>query len=86
MKRLLTLGMVLLVVGGMAMASDVKIDAENCTITKDGKTYNLYGKVKIVDSFEWSFSPLYSSQNEQVEFDFLQKSFPQEIFLVHYTP
>ena len=23
-----------------------------CTITKDGKTYNLYGKVKIVDSFE----------------------------------
>lgn len=52
MKRLLTLGMVLLMVGGMAMASDVKIDAENCTITKDGKTYNLYGKVKIVDSFE----------------------------------
>ena len=35
-----------------AMASDVKIDKENCTITKDGKTYNLYGKVKIVDSFE----------------------------------
>ena len=34
------------------MASDVKIDKENCTITKDGKTYNLYGKVKIVDSFE----------------------------------
>lgn len=35
-----------------AVASDVKIDKENCTITKDGKTYNLYGKVKIVDSFE----------------------------------
>ena len=35
-----------------AMASDVKIDKEYCTITKDGKTYNLYGKVKIVDSFE----------------------------------
>ena len=35
-----------------AMASDVKIDKENCTITKDGKTYKLYGKVKIVDSFE----------------------------------
>lgn len=33
-------------------AVDVKIDKENCTITKDGKTYNLYGKVKIVDSFE----------------------------------
>ena len=35
-----------------AMASDVKIDKETCTITKDGKTYKLYGKVKIVDSFE----------------------------------
>ena len=35
-----------------ASASDVTIDKENCTITKDGKTYNLYGKVKIVDSFE----------------------------------
>ena len=35
-----------------AIASDVIIDKENCTITKDGKTYNLYGKVKIVDSFE----------------------------------
>ena len=36
----------------LATASDVKIDKENCTITKDGKTYKLYGKVKIVDSFE----------------------------------
>lgn len=35
-----------------AWASDAKIDAKNCTITKDGKTYPLYGKVKIVDSFE----------------------------------
>ena len=35
-----------------AIAADVKIDKNNCTITKDGKTYNLYGKVKIVDSFE----------------------------------
>ena len=34
-----------------AVASDVKIDKENCTITKDGKTYNLYGKVKIVDNW-----------------------------------
>lgn len=33
-------------------ASDVKIDKDNCTITKDGKIYKLYGKVKIVDSFE----------------------------------
>ena len=35
-----------------AAAADVKIDKENCTITKDGKTYKLYGKVKIVDAFE----------------------------------
>lgn len=35
-----------------ASASDVTIDKESCTITKDGKTYKLYGKVKIVDSFE----------------------------------
>ena len=35
-----------------AVASDVQIDKENCTITKDGKTYKLYGKVKIVDCFE----------------------------------
>ena len=35
-----------------AFASEAKIDKESCTITKDGKTYNLYGKVKIVDSFE----------------------------------
>jgi len=41
-----------LTVGMYATASDVTIDKENCTITKDGKTYNLYGKVKIVDSFE----------------------------------
>lgn len=33
-------------------AADAKIDMDNCTITKDGKTYKLYGKVKIVDSFE----------------------------------
>ena len=35
-----------------AIASDVKIDKENCTITKDGKTYKLYGKVKSVENFE----------------------------------
>lgn len=33
-------------------AGEVTIDKENCTITKDGKTFPLYGKVKIVDSFE----------------------------------
>ena len=36
----------------LVMSAEVKIDKDNCTITKDGKTYNLYGKVKIVDSFE----------------------------------
>lgn len=35
-----------------AIASDIKIDKDNCTMTKDGETYKLYGKVKIVDSFE----------------------------------
>lgn len=41
----------ILAAGSMA-ADEVTIDKENCTITKDGKTYKLYGKVKIVDSFE----------------------------------
>ena len=35
-----------------AVAGEVKIDKENCTVTKDGKTYKLYGKVKIVENFE----------------------------------
>ncbi len=30
---------------------NITIDKQNCTITKNGKTYKLYGKVKIVDSF-----------------------------------
>ena len=34
------------------MADDVIIDKDNCTITKDGQTFPLYGKVKIVESFE----------------------------------
>lgn len=38
--------------GAFVWASDVQIDKNNCTITKDGKTYPLYGKVKIVDHFE----------------------------------
>lgn len=28
------------------------IDKEHCTFTKDGKTFRLYGKVRIVDNFE----------------------------------
>ena len=51
MKRLLYT-LIFFAITLCATASDVKIDKENCTITKDGKTYKLYGKVKIVDSFE----------------------------------
>ena len=51
MKKLFTI-LLLAIITNSAIASDVKIDKENCTITKDGKTYKLYGKVKIVDSFE----------------------------------
>ncbi len=34
-----------------AIFSDVVIDKDACTITKDGKTYKLYGKVKIVENW-----------------------------------
>ena len=51
MKRIFTL-LFCFAIAICAAAADVKIDKENCTITKDGKTYKLYGKVKIVDSFE----------------------------------
>lgn len=50
MKRIFTLLFCFAI--AICAAADVKIDKENCTITKDGKTYKLYGKVKIVDSFE----------------------------------
>lgn len=49
---ILTLAAICMVATMVAAGNDVKIDKDNCTITKDGKTYNLYGKVKIVDSFE----------------------------------
>jgi len=32
-------------------SSGLIIDKDNCTITKDGKTFKLYGKYKIVNSF-----------------------------------
>ena len=51
MKRLISILICAALAVG-AWAGEVKIDKENCTITKDGKTYKLYGKVKIVDSFE----------------------------------
>ena len=51
MKRIFTL-LFCFAIAICAAAADVKIDKENCTITKDGKTYKLYGKVKIVNSFK----------------------------------
>ena len=51
MKRLLAILFCAALTFG-AWADEVKIDKDNCTITKDGKTFNLYGKVKIVDAFE----------------------------------
>lgn len=44
--------LIALLCAGSVMAADVRIDKENCTVTKDGKTYKLYGKVKIVENFE----------------------------------
>ena len=35
----------------VAVFDNVVIDKDACTITKDGKTYKLYGKYKIVNSF-----------------------------------
>ena len=52
MRRLLSLFLCSSLTILCAFASDVTIDKNNCTITKDGKTYPLYGKVKIVGSFE----------------------------------
>lgn len=56
MKRLcLFLLLLTISIGAFAQNNDKKpagIDKSNCTYTnKDGKTFNLYGKVKIVESF-----------------------------------
>ena len=55
MKKLLFLSLfALMLLPMMAQSNDKKpgIDKGNCTYTnKDGKTFNLYGKVKIVESF-----------------------------------
>ena len=53
-KLLLFVLFTLLAFPMMAQSSDNKpgINKENCTFTnKDGKTFNLYGKVKIVEHF-----------------------------------
>lgn len=49
MKRLLLI--LLACLSGLFVFADVTIDKENCTITKDGKTFPLYGNIKIVESF-----------------------------------
>lgn len=55
MKKILIIALfALLALPMMAQNKDKKvgINKENCTFTnKDGKTFNLYGKVKIVESF-----------------------------------
>ena len=55
MKKLLIIALFALMALPMTAQSNDKkvgIDKENCTFTnKDGKTFNLYGKVKIVESF-----------------------------------
>lgn len=55
MKRILIFALfALMALPMMAQSGDKKpgINKENCTFTtKDGKTFNLYGKVKIVESF-----------------------------------
>ncbi len=51
MKKIL-----LITIAGLLAASvcagEVKIDKKRCVVTKDGKEFPLYGKVKIVDNFE----------------------------------
>ncbi|MBR1808079.1 MAG: hypothetical protein IJ776_01660 [Paludibacteraceae bacterium] len=52
MKRLILLLIVMAVGIGTIYAEKAVIDKDNCTITKDGKTFKMYGKVKIVNNFE----------------------------------
>ena len=51
-KQIVTCMVAMVLAAGSMAAGVVTVDTENRTITKDGKTYKLYGKVKIVDSFE----------------------------------
>ena len=55
MKRILIIALfALMALPIMAQSSDKKpgINKDNCTFTnKDGKTFNLYGKVKVVEHF-----------------------------------
>ena len=48
MKQILTILLACISLG--VFANDVKINKEDCTITKDGNTYPLYGEVKVVEA------------------------------------
>ncbi len=50
MKKLLSI-LFLISFANLTFAEPI-IDKENCTITIDGETFNLYGKIKIVDDYE----------------------------------
>ena len=51
MKRFFTILLSVLATISISLAADVQIDKDNCTITKDGNTYPLYGEVKFVDTY-----------------------------------
>ncbi|MEG2164425.1 MAG: DUF6150 family protein [Bacteroidales bacterium] len=50
MKHLAILLMLLCLSIGNTIAGDAVIDKDNCTITKDGETYPLHGKVYLTDA------------------------------------
>ena len=51
MKRIFAILLSILATATFSLADDVTIDKDNCTITKDGRTYLLYGEVKFVDEY-----------------------------------
>ena len=51
MKRIFAILLSILTIATFSLADDVTIDKDNCTITKDGRTYPLYGEVKFVETY-----------------------------------
>ena len=51
MKHIFAILVFILATISISLADDVMIDKDNCTITKDSKTYPLYGKVKFVNEY-----------------------------------
>ena len=49
MKRLFTILLFSLSMATILLADEVKVDRSNCTITKDGKTFQMQGDVRIVN-------------------------------------